>query len=368
MRILLLTALLLIQAIGFAPAAQAEDERMPSFHPRVEGARPLVAVVGENRMTEMADFLVPYGVLSRAGVADVVALSTEEGPLHLMPALSVRAQMTITEFARRYPQGADYLIVPAVHDSGDPGLVRFVATQAAKGAVIVGICDGAKVLAQAGLLDGRRATAHWYSRSQREHDFPAVRWQNGRRYVVDGKRVTSSGVSAALPVSLALVEAIGGRTRAEAVGSELGLSDWSPRLDDRASSLGFNGYLAAATNTLALWRHETFGVPLHAGIDEVALALRIDAWARSYRTEVLATGTAPVISRAGLELLPDTAATDLSPLPGRAQLAGEVLDEALAILAARYDPETAQLVAAQLEYATAERTFFTKSRNDMDYP
>ncbi|WP_435606233.1 DJ-1/PfpI family protein [Pseudomonas knackmussii] len=364
MRILLLTALLLFQAI----VARAEDERMPSFHPRVEGGRPLVAVVGENRMTELVDFLVPYGVLNRAGVAEVMALSTDEGPLNLMPALRVRAQMTTAEFARRYPQGADYLIVPAVHDSGDSGLVQFVATQAAKGAVIVGICDGAKVLAQAGLLDGRQATAHWYSRRQREHDFPAVRWQNGRRYVVDGRLVTSSGVSAALPVSLALVEAIGGSARAEALGSELGIDDWSPRLDGQASSLGFDGYLAAATNTLAFWRHETFGVPLQAGIDEIALALRIDAWARSYRTDVLTTGAAPVISRAGLELLPDTAATDLSPLPGRALPAGETLDEALDLLTTRYNQETAKLVAAQLEYPRPERRAATDSRKTMDYP
>lgn len=365
MRILLLTALLLT---ALSCAARADEERMPSFHPHAEGMRPLVAVVGENRMTEMADFLVPYGVLSRAGIADVVALSTDAGPLHLTPTLSVRTPMTTTEFARRYPQGADYLIVPAVHDSADPALVRFVAAQAAAGAMIVGICDGAKVLAQAGLLDGRRATAHWYSRSQREHDFPAVRWQDGRRYVVDGKLVTSSGVSAALPVSLALVEAIGGQAKAAALGSELGVADWSPRLDDQASHLGFDGYRAAVTNTLAFWRHETFGVPLHAGIDEVALALRIDAWARSYRTEVLATGVAPVISRAGLELLPDTSATDLSPLPGRALPAGEVLDEALTLLAARYDAQTAQLVAAQLEYPRAERSAATDSRKSMDYP
>lgn len=365
MRILLPTLLLLLQLLA---TAQADDASLPTFQPRPGHERPVVAVVGENRMTELVDFLVPYGVLGRAGVAEVVALSTEEGPLQLMPGFRVRAQMTTDEFARRYPQGADYLIVPAVHDSGDPRLVRFVTDQAARGAVLVGICDGAQALAQAGLLDGRRATAHWYSRSQRERDFPKVHWQNGRRYVVDGRLVTSSGVSAALPVSLAVVEALAGPARAAALGRELGVTDWSPTLDSRASTLGMRGYLAAAGNALAVWRHETFGIPLQNGMDEVALALRIDAWARSYRSEVLVTGTAPVRSRQGLELLPDSSDTNLPALPDRFVAVGSVLDEALAQLAARYDPATSQLVAAQLEYPPIERPAPTESRKRMDYP
>lgn len=360
MRILLLTLLLLFRP-GFA------DERLPAFQPRLGHERPLVAVVGENRMTELVDFLVPYGVVARSGVAEVVALSTEEGPLQLMPALRVRAQMTTAAFARRYPQGADYLIVPAVHDSADPALVRFVADQAASGAVVVGICDGALVLAQAGLLDGRQATAHWYSRNQRGRDFQAVHWQDGRRYVVDGRFVTSSGVSAALPVSLALVEAIGGHAKASVLGHELGVADWSPYLDSRASGLGVGGYFAATTNTLAFWRHETFGVALQSGMDEVALALRLDAWARSFRSEVLTTGAAPLLSRHGLELLPDSA-TSLLPLPDRPVPAGQVIDEALRQLASRYGQATAQLVAAQLEYPFPERSNVTESRKRMDYP
>jgi putative intracellular protease/amidase len=328
----------------------AQAEALQPYQPRFGREQPLVAVVGENRMTELVDYLVPFGLLSRADVAEVVALSTREGPLQMMPALSISAQATTGEFEQRYPQGADYLIVPAVHHSDDPVLTAFVAGQAARGATIVGICDGVLVLGHAGLLHGRQATGHWYSKSRREADFPDTHWQVDHRYVVDGNLLTSSGVSAAVPVSLALVEAIAGPLKAHALGQEIGLTNWSPEHDSRTFAFGAGGYLTATSNYLAFWRHETLFLPLQPGLDEATLALRIDAWARSFRTEVLASGNDPIRSRHGLTLLPDTPAEGTPLLPGREAAPGKVLDEALAGIAARYGDGTAAFVAAQLEY------------------
>ncbi|WP_044874088.1 DJ-1/PfpI family protein [Pseudomonas sp. LFM046] len=342
----LLLILLLVPLLTQAVAA----EKIQPYQPRFGRERPVVAVVGENRMTELVDFLVPFGLLGRSGVAEVIALSTREGPLQLMPALKVRAQATIAAFEQRYPQGADYLIVPAVHHSDDPALTGFVAAQAARGATVVGICDGVLVLGHAGLLHGRRATGHWYSKEQREADFPDAHWQVDTRYVVDGSVVTSSGVSAALPVSLALVEAIAGPARAAALGREIGLGDWSSEHNSRTFTFGPGGYFTAATNYLAFWRHETLALPLEPGLDEAALALRADAWARSFRTEVLATASGPVKSRQGLEFLPDATSPEVPPLPGNTVPAGVTLDEALNGISARYGAATAAFVATQLEY------------------
>ncbi|MDH4611608.1 DJ-1/PfpI family protein [Pseudomonas sp. BN102] len=350
--LLLLTLLFSLQGhVSGANAASTETtEELQPYQPRFGRDKPLVAVVGENHMTELVDFLVPFGLLGRSGVAEVLALSTREGPLQLMPALKVRAQATIAEFDQRYPQGADYLIVPAVHYSDDSTLTGFVAAQAAKGATVVGICDGVLVLGHAGLLNGRRATGHWYSRKQREADFPDARWQSGSRYVVDDHLVTTSGVSAALPVSLALVEAMAGPTKAASLAREIGLKDWSPVHDSQAFAVGPAGYLTAAANYLAFWRHETMAIPVEPGVDEVALALRADAWARSFRTKVLATGWSPLLTRHGLELLPDAPEPGLQPVPGKAVPPGLALDEALEAIAERYGVTTAAFVAAQLEY------------------
>ncbi|MDH4567250.1 transcriptional regulator [Pseudomonas sp. BN414] len=343
MRALLLALTLYLPLLVHAEALQP-------YQPRFGREQPLVAVVGENRMTELVDYLVPFGLLSRAGVAAVIALSTREGPLQMMPALRLEAQATTAEFEQRYPQGADYLIVPAVHHSDDPALTAFVAGQAAKGATVVGICDGVLVLGHAGLLHGRRATGHWYSKAQREADFPDTRWQVDRRYVVDGKLLTSSGVSAALPVSVALVEAIAGPEKALAFAREIGLADWSVEHQSQTFAFGPGGYLTAAANYLAFWRFETLILPLRPGIDEATLALRADAWARSFRSTVLAVGGGPVSTRYGLALLPDAPAGGESTLPDSDAAPGQVLDETLDEIAARYGSTTAAFVAAQLEY------------------
>ena len=346
---------------------QADDETLAPYQPRFGRERPVIAVVAQNNMTELADYVVPLGVLRRSGVAEVFALATASGPVHLMPALRLQPQATLEAFTQRYPQGADYLIVPAVHDSEDSALLAFVQQQASKGATIVGICDGVLVLGNAGLLHGRRATGHWYSRNQRLEDYPDARWEENRRYVVDGQVVTTSGVTAALPVSLALVEAISGKPKAAALAREFGMRDWSPRHDSQRFALGASDYLVAAGNYLAVWSHETLSVPLQPGFDEVSLALATDAWARTFRTEARGHAAQPVTSLGGLLFLPDPT-DDLSRLPALDSTAIQTLDNTLDAIARRYGESTRRLVAAQLEYAPPERSVPLARRNNMDNP
>ncbi|MBB4867550.1 putative intracellular protease/amidase [Pseudomonas nitritireducens] len=353
--------------LWFSAAAHAAGGPLPAFQPRSEHPRPLIAVIAQNRMTELVDYVVPIGVLRRSGLAQVLALSTEPGPVQLMPALKVQADATLEQFRQRYPQGADYLIVPAVHDSQDPALLAFIREQARLGSRVVGICDGVLVLGQAGLLHHRRATGHWYSRGQRRADFPDTDWQENRRYVVDGPIMTTSGVSAALPASLALVEAIGGTARAAALAQQFGVADWSPRHDSQRFGLGVSGYLAASGNYLAFWGHERFALPLEPGFDEVRLALATDAWARTFRSEVRARAARPVGSASGLVFLEEDS-QDLPALPPAAGNAMQTLELALDAIAARYGEPTRQLVAAQLEYSPPERSASQARRNSMDSP
>lgn len=124
--------------------------------------RPLVAIVGINGATETTDYLMPYGILRRADVADVAALATGPGPVKLFPALKVEPQATIADFDAQHPEGADYVIVPEMSRDDDPAAVRWSKSQAEKGATVIAVCAGSKVVAAAGLLDGKKATTHWY--------------------------------------------------------------------------------------------------------------------------------------------------------------------------------------------------------------
>ena len=171
-------------------------------------SRPVVAVLGQNDGTEVTDYVIPYAVLRQSGVADVFALATEARPLQFTPALRIEPQATITAFDGRHPDGADYVIVPALHHRNHPAAVAWIKAQAAKGATLVGVCSGVKTLSAAALLSERRATGHWFDIKELRQANPGMTWVRDRRYVADRGVVTTPGVSASLPVSLAIVAAI----------------------------------------------------------------------------------------------------------------------------------------------------------------
>jgi len=189
------------------------DGSIPAYKARFGRQRPLIAIVGENSGTELTDIAIPYGVLAASGAAEVVTVATQPGVLHMRPALTVQPQDTIGGFDTRFPDGADYVIVPAVMKYNDPTLLAWVKAQGAKGSTLVSICDGAAVVAATGLMDGHRATAHWASEKFRRKNFSNGNWIADVRYVADGKIISTAGISAAMPASLALVETIAdGRT------------------------------------------------------------------------------------------------------------------------------------------------------------
>jgi transcriptional regulator GlxA family with amidase domain len=339
-----------------SPIAKEEVEATLAALKPPKRQRPLIALVGINDATETTDYLMPYGILRRADVAEVVALATEPGPVKLYPALAVEPQATIAEFEAQHPEGADYVIVPAMSRDDDPAVLQWLRGQAARGARIIGVCAGAKVVGAAGLLDGKRATTHWFYRDELLDEHPSIRYVADRRFVVDQAVATSTGVSASMPMSLTLIEAIAGRGKAEAVARDLGLMHWDARHESDGFVFTRPFALKVLGNTLAFWNREQLGIELVPGIDEVSLALVADAWSRTYRSRALtfaSTGAAqPTLS--GLRIVPDQVATawpaeHLLPSIGDGP-AAEALDDALDAIAARYDAGTADVVAMQLEY------------------
>jgi transcriptional regulator GlxA family with amidase domain len=340
--------------LSLVAATALEASTIPEYRPRFGRSRPVVVVLGDNAATETTDYIVPYGILAESGVAEVIALSTGPGPIRMRPALRVRGEATIREFDVRTPLGADYVIVPNIYEGAEnEAILEWIRTQAGRGATIVGICDGVPVLANAGLLEGRRATGHWRTIDRLERRHPGTRWTRNRRYVADGNVVTTSGVSASIPISIALVEAIAGRDRAESVAKTLGVTSWSPAHDSSGFSL--RGKVAVALlNQMLPWRHEERTIRVETGVDEIALALTADSWSRTMRSRTysVAESVNDIRTRRGLILIPDRddreSGVDL-PLPEDVP-AAQTLDRALAGIERRYGEGTAALVAVQLEY------------------
>ncbi len=341
-------------AAAAPPIAQDEaDATLATLKPP-KRQRPLVAIVGINDATETTDYLMPYGILRRADIADVVALATGPGPMQLYPALKVEPQATVADFDAEHPDGADYVIVPAMSRDDDPAVLQWLNSQAAKGAIIIGVCVGAKVVAAAGLLDGKRATTHWYSLGELRKKHPDIRYVADRRLVVDGRVATTTGITASMPMSLTLIEAIAGREKAQAVARELGLADWGARHDSGAFRFTRPFALTAIGNTLAFWNREQLGMEITPGVDEVSLALVADAWSRTYRSRAFTFADAAIKTRNGIRILPDQVTTDwpaeqvIPPIGDR--LPAKVLDDTLQGIAERYGMRTADFVAMQLEY------------------
>ena len=343
-------------ATAVPPIAKLEADATVAALKTPKRRRPLIAIVGVNDATETTDYLMPYGILRRADIADVMMLATQPGPVTLFPVLKVEPQATIAAFDAQHPDGADYVIVPAMSRDDDPAVLQWIKEQAAKGAIVIGVCAGAKVVGNAGLLDGKEATTHWYYLKELREKHPDIRYVRDRRLVVDRGVVTTTGITASMPVSLTLIEAIAGRDKAEAVARDIGLANWDARHDSGAFQFTRPFALTAIGNTLAFWNRERFGIELAPGIDEVSLALVADAWSRTYRSRsvTFAATTAAVESRNGVRILPDQVAADwpaaqhLPPL--ERELPAKALDLALRGIETRYGARTADSVAMQLEY------------------
>ena len=107
------------------------------------------------------------------------------------------------------------------HAIRDRRLLAFLARTAARARRVASVCTGSFLLAEAGLLAGRRATTHWGSCDRMARRYPDVQVEADRIYVRDGSVYTSAGVTAGIDLSLALVEEDLGRDLALAVARRL---------------------------------------------------------------------------------------------------------------------------------------------------
>jgi transcriptional regulator GlxA family with amidase domain len=119
---------------------------------------------------------------------------------------------------------AETVVVPSCRDIAEPppkALVDAVRAAHRRGARVASLCTGAFVLAEAGLLDGRRATTHWAHTTVLHDRYPAVGVDANVLYVDEGDVLTSAGKAAALDLCLHLVRTDHGTAVANALARRL---------------------------------------------------------------------------------------------------------------------------------------------------
>lgn len=140
-------------------------------------------------------------VTANESLYEIVLLSEHGGPVLSSGGFSI----STTSFDRRRFDtiliSGDNEVVPV-----SPGVISFVRAASRSARRIGATCTGAFVLAQAGLLNGRRATTHWHFAKDLQDTYPDVKVEQDRIFIIDGPIWTSAGMTAGIDLALALLE------------------------------------------------------------------------------------------------------------------------------------------------------------------
>ncbi len=179
---------------------------------------------------EVLDFAGPFEVFSTAArvkqrrephapSAFEVFTISDAALVHARANLLVQPHYTLTNHPK-----IDVLIVPGgviTAELEKPDVTAWIKRVNASTQLTVSVCTGAFLLAQAGLLDGKRVTTHWEDCDDLERMFPNLRVERGVHWVDEGRIVTSAGISAGIDMSLHLVSRLLGLEIAEATAHQM---------------------------------------------------------------------------------------------------------------------------------------------------
>jgi transcriptional regulator GlxA family with amidase domain len=169
-------------------------------------------------------------------------------------------------------------------------ILSFARATARRGVRIASVCSGAYILAEAGLLDGRRATTHWRRTQHFLNSYPKVKLEPDRIFVRDGEIWSSAGISAGIDLALALVAEDFGEEVSQQTARQLvlyhrrsgGQSQFSSLLELKAPTGRFGALLT--------WAREHLDAPLTVE----HLAERAGMSSRHFtRAFIAETGTTP---------------------------------------------------------------------------
>jgi len=206
---------------------------------------------------------------------------------------SIRSSIGITVATEPFDNTMfDTLIVGGSDSIGSltPGVIKFMRQALGRSRRVAATCTGAFILAEAGLLDGRRATTHWRRARDLQARFPKVKVEEDRIFISDGPVWTSAGMIAGVDLALAMVEQDLGADVARAVARQLvvyhrragGQSQFSALLELEPKSDRIQSALAYAKRNL--------DTPLTVGQLAAAAHLSPRQFSRAFRAE---TGQSP---------------------------------------------------------------------------
>jgi transcriptional regulator GlxA family with amidase domain len=201
---------------------------------------------------QIIDYSAPYEVFSQAGVYNIYTVAETLEPLGTSGGPG--AARVVPKYSFSDHPKPDILIVPGGGGSqpGDrgvgkqrenPALIRWIQEQSRDAKTVLSVCNGAFLLASAGLLEGKEATTFWGMLEYLTEVAPNARVVGDRRYVDNGKVITTAGLSSGIDGSLYVLSKLHGPGKAKQVALQMEYN-WQP--DSR--------FARAALADMALWR------------------------------------------------------------------------------------------------------------------
>ncbi len=201
--------------IGAAPPDDAGKPVAAAAEPPQKKTRTLGIVLYP--MFELLDVYGPAEIFGNVNKGlKVVMVAEKAGPV-----TSAQGPQVLAKFGFEDCPPLDLVLVPGgmgtLAEVKNPAMLDWLRGRAKGAEIVMSVCSGSAILAEAGLLDGRKATSNKrYFQIAVSHG-PKVNWIERARWVDDGDRVTSSGVSAGIDMALAVVARLYGEKTAETI-------------------------------------------------------------------------------------------------------------------------------------------------------
>ena len=175
---------------------------------------------------EMLDYFGPLELFSVVGssLVNISTVAQERGPVAAaIGSEGAVGPKVVADFGFEDAPAFDILLVPGgsgtLTELENPAMLEFLKAQSATAKWVSSVCTGSALLAKAGLLDGLRATSNKQVFAIATMQSDKVEWVEAARWVEDGKFFTSSGVSAGMDMSLAMIAKLFGSEAAEMAAS-----------------------------------------------------------------------------------------------------------------------------------------------------
>lgn len=180
---------------------------------------------------ELMDFAGPYEVFTAVNLAleemlcNVYTISETGSTIKTINGLQVLPDFSIDNS----PQ-PDILIIPGGNGTrqlvNNVSIIQWIKNSAEKSEIVFSVCSGARLLAKAGLLDGKEFTTHHLVYEDVAQLAPSAKLKKEKRFTDNGKVMTAGGITAGIDLSLYIVEKLFGQSTAKKVQVYMEYGDW----------------------------------------------------------------------------------------------------------------------------------------------